>query len=545
MVTAAKSARGAGGAGAAEACAPGKVRVPRLDLARVRAADGPPAARRAAPPRVGAEALTAREAAAAQAQAPAQAQVLVQSARSSWPRRAPHRPARGPRPGWVLSARVQRAGAEVASAAASSRGERPAAPAQAQSVAAESAGSADESAPAAPRPASIAASTTRLHARPVRRLRLLEPGLFLSCSDDGTAAFLRLSSDADGGAGLGPVRLQGHSGAVLDACSLRLGPASTAALATASEDRTLRVWAHSGGPALQVLSGHRAAVTRVAACAEMRRLVSGARDGTVRVWCGDSWICLGELRDAAAGLGPVLLVHALPLGRVLAVAADDCLALWPAPLQESAPALARRPGAGFCCASLAPDCSDCCVGTRSGEVLVVSLAGVAPVVVHVLELAALGVALGAVTALSRCDDASGRHVLAAGLASGSLILWDVSARTAIALVLGAHGGWVLDLCVVPLHVSRPRVSGPATGLAGPLLIASCASDGSLRLALAGAGSSSAAVSSSDPAPLAFHAQAHAGAALCVAVESPAGFACAVSGGSDGAVCRCVVSLASL
>jgi WD40 repeat protein len=509
----------------------GQVRVPRLDLARVRAAPGPLAARRA--PRH-AETRTARSANEVPAQA--QAQELVQSARIS----APRKPAQGPRPRWVLSARMQRC--QIASAAAPPAAERAAlSTVVVQKIAAEKSLVANESEPSAPRAALRSATPIRPHARAVRRLRLLAPGLFVSCSDDGTAALFRVSSDADGGAGASPVRLQGHSGPVLDACSLRLGPASAVIVATASEDRTLMLWAVSGGPALKVLSGHRAAVTRVASCAELSRLVSGASDGAVRVWSGDSCHCLAELRDAAAGLGHVLLVRALPLGGVLAVAAEDCLALWPAPLQEAAPALVRRPGAGFCCASLAPDCSDCCVGTRSGEVLVISLAG-APLVSHVLELAALGIGTATVTALSHCITASGRQILAAGLASGSLFLWDVAARSALALVPAAHDGWVLDLSVVPLQVSRPGAGGPAAELSGSLLLASCAADGSMRLALELAPSLSSAASPSVAAPLLLHVQAHAGAALCVAVDISADFACAVSGGGEGAVFSCIMAL---
>ena len=54
-------------------------------------------------------------------------------------------------------------------------------------------------------------------------------------------------------------------------------------VATASYDRTLRVWDLSSGSS-HVLRGHEASVDHVAWSSDGSRLVSAGRDGTVRVW---------------------------------------------------------------------------------------------------------------------------------------------------------------------------------------------------------------------------------------------------------------------
>jgi WD40 repeat protein len=56
------------------------------------------------------------------------------------------------------------------------------------------------------------------------------------------------------------------------------------AIATASADRTARIWDATTGQPLAVLSGHAGAVTAVAFSPDGRRLVTGGADRAVRVW---------------------------------------------------------------------------------------------------------------------------------------------------------------------------------------------------------------------------------------------------------------------
>ena len=59
-------------------------------------------------------------------------------------------------------------------------------------------------------------------------------------------------------------------------------------IATASEDRTVRVWEAESGRLLHTLEGHTDSVRSVAYSGDGRRLASGSDDHTVRVWEAES-----------------------------------------------------------------------------------------------------------------------------------------------------------------------------------------------------------------------------------------------------------------
>jgi WD40 repeat protein len=56
-------------------------------------------------------------------------------------------------------------------------------------------------------------------------------------------------------------------------------------LATAGADSAVKVWdSHAGGPPVRTFRGHTGLVTSLAFTPDGKRLVSGSRDHTVKVW---------------------------------------------------------------------------------------------------------------------------------------------------------------------------------------------------------------------------------------------------------------------
>jgi len=97
-------------------------------------------------------------------------------------------------------------------------------------------------------------------------------------------------------------------------------------LASASEDKTVRLWDPATGAALRTLAGHRSAVTSVAFSPDGRVLASASEDKMVRLWDSATGAALGTLTGHE---GRVYSVAFSPDGRVLASASGDrTVRLW-------------------------------------------------------------------------------------------------------------------------------------------------------------------------------------------------------------------------
>lgn len=118
--------------------------------------------------------------------------------------------------------------------------------------------------------------------------------------------------------------LRGHSDWVTSAAFTHDGRS----IATASEDRTIRIWDGATGRAMGAsISGHTDQVLAVAFNRDGRYLVSGGalRDGTARVW---DWRKRVELARMRLGEGNVVGVSFSPDGEYVATASDRGLDIW-------------------------------------------------------------------------------------------------------------------------------------------------------------------------------------------------------------------------
>src|SRR5204862_76799 len=92
--------------------------------------------------------------------------------------------------------------------------------------------------------------------------------------------------------------LEGHSDPVR---SVAFSPDS-ARLASASSDRTVKIWDAGSGECLQTLEGHSDPVSSVAFSPDSARLASASADRTVKIWDVGSGECLQTLN-----IGKVLI----------------------------------------------------------------------------------------------------------------------------------------------------------------------------------------------------------------------------------------------
>jgi WD40 repeat protein len=114
---------------------------------------------------------------------------------------------------------------------------------------------------------------------------------------------------------------RGHTAAVND---VAWSPdAARQKLASASSDGTIRVWDYENREAPpRILTGHAAAVTRIAFTHDGRFLLSKSDDRTIRVWRAEDWETVAVIDTSAAQANrPVLALH--PTNDTLAACYED------------------------------------------------------------------------------------------------------------------------------------------------------------------------------------------------------------------------------
>ena len=174
------------------------------------------------------------------------------------------------------------------------------------------AGGAPPTPPAAPR----AAAATAAHAKPVNAVAVSpDDTLVATASADRTARLWSLPHLVPG------ATLRGHKRGVWD---VRFSPAAKL-LATASGDATLRLWSVPDGACLRSLDGHGASVLRCSWARGGSVLASVGADGLLKAWSprtGDC-LCTGDAHAAKAWA-----LDAAPDGALVSGGADGRVIVW-------------------------------------------------------------------------------------------------------------------------------------------------------------------------------------------------------------------------
>jgi WD40 repeat protein len=99
--------------------------------------------------------------------------------------------------------------------------------------------------------------------------------------------------------------LEGHSRSVTSVAFSH----DSSKLASASFDKTVKVWDASSGACLQTLKGHSDYVISVAFSHDSSKLASASRDSTVKVWDASSGACLQTLEGHSSFVSSVAFSH--------------------------------------------------------------------------------------------------------------------------------------------------------------------------------------------------------------------------------------------
>ena len=175
-----------------------------------------------------------------------------------------------------------------------------------------------------------------------------------SASDDKTVKLW----DASSGACL--QTFTGHSGYVT---SVALSHDSSK-LASASEDTTIKLWDVSSDECLQTFTGHSSYVTSVAFPPDSTKLVSAPYDTTVKLLKASSGVCLQAFTGHSSSVASVAFSH--DLSKLTSASWDNTVKLWDASSNECLQTL----NIGKCLNNLSFDSTDSCLCTEIGNIAI-------------------------------------------------------------------------------------------------------------------------------------------------------------------------------
>ncbi len=170
-----------------------------------------------------------------------------------------------------------------------------------------------------PAPPPVPALTLKGHTDPIGAVAVSPDGKFLA-----TASFDKTAKLWDGATGKELRTLAGKNGHANLVLGVAFAPDGSA-LATVSSDNQLKIWDIANGKPTSLLA-HAAGVTQVAASADGKLLAAGGADGTIRIWTALD----GKLTQTLSGhAGAVIGLGFAPNGLTLySAGADKTLRYW-------------------------------------------------------------------------------------------------------------------------------------------------------------------------------------------------------------------------